>query len=42
MRRYRTIARELRDLPPQDLKALGIPPGEIDRLACAAARSYLM
>jgi uncharacterized protein YjiS (DUF1127 family) len=39
-RRYRTTVRELRALPPQDLRVLGIPPSEIDRLACAAARSY--
>jgi len=38
-RRFRTTVRELRALPPQDLRQLGIPPGEINRLACAAARS---
>jgi uncharacterized protein YjiS (DUF1127 family) len=37
-RRYRTTVRELRALPPRDLRALGIPPAEIDRLACAASR----
>jgi uncharacterized protein YjiS (DUF1127 family) len=36
---YRTTVRELRSLPPQGLKELGIPPAEINRLACAAARS---
>lgn len=39
-RRYRTTVRELRALAPQDLQALGIPSGEIDRLAREAARSY--
>jgi uncharacterized protein YjiS (DUF1127 family) len=39
-RRYRTTVRELRALAPQDLEALGIPVGQIDRLAREAARSY--
>jgi uncharacterized protein YjiS (DUF1127 family) len=39
-RRYQTTARQLRALPPHDLQSLGIPPAEIDRLACAAVRSY--
>jgi uncharacterized protein YjiS (DUF1127 family) len=37
-RRYRTTVRQLRSLPPQDLRALGVPPGDIERLACAAAQ----
>ena len=39
-RRYRSTVRELRALAPQDLQALGIPAGDIDRLAREAARSY--
>ena len=38
-RRYRDTARQLHALTPRDLRALGIPRTEIDRLACAAARS---
>ena len=38
-RRYRDTARQLHALTPRDLSALGIPRADIDRLACAAARS---
>jgi len=35
-RRYRATLRALRATPAGELRALGIPPREIDRLACAA------
>jgi len=37
--RYRSTVRQLRALARPELDALGIPPGEIDRLACLASRS---
>jgi uncharacterized protein YjiS (DUF1127 family) len=39
-RRYRSTRRQIRALPADELRALGIPPAQIDRLACAVARSY--
>lgn len=39
-RRYRSTARQLRALPSKELSALGIPPAEIDRLACQSARIF--
>jgi uncharacterized protein YjiS (DUF1127 family) len=38
-RRCHATARQLRKLPPTELRALGIRPAEIDRLACLAARN---
>jgi len=35
-RRYRATLWALRATPAGELRALGIPPREIDRLACAA------
>ncbi len=49
-RRYRAAVRKLRSLPPGELRALGIPPEDIPRLAfemtrqadsCDASRSGL-
>jgi len=37
-RRFRSTSRALRSLTPQQLRAHGIRPSEIDHLACQAAR----
>ena len=37
VRRYRALARQLKALPARELRALGIPRTEIDRLARAAS-----
>ena len=37
-RRFRATVRELRALSPRELRALGIRPDEISRLAAAASR----
>ena len=36
-RRYRALVRELRSLPASELRALGIAPAQIDRLAYEAS-----
>jgi uncharacterized protein YjiS (DUF1127 family) len=38
-RRYRALVRQLRSLPARELRALGIAPAEIDRLAFAATQA---
>ena len=38
-RRYRVLVRQLRSLPARELRALGIVPAEIDRLAFAATQA---
>jgi uncharacterized protein YjiS (DUF1127 family) len=37
-RRYRALVRQLRSLPARDLRALGIAPKEIERLAFVASQ----
>jgi uncharacterized protein YjiS (DUF1127 family) len=38
-RRYRALVRQLGSLPARDLRALGIAPNEIKRLAFAASQA---
>ena len=38
-RRYRALVRQLRSLPARELRALGIAPAEIDRLAFAVTQA---
>ena len=37
-RRYRVTVRQLRSLPPEELRALGIAPDRIEHLAYEASR----